>query len=99
MFDRLIPNSLISKKKKRILVKPAKERALKAVSAKRFNDMISYYTTELKSRLLEIKRLKEENDMLIKTSIKNASRSDERRLTIEQLNATIRELECNSKSK
>ncbi|MBW2968174.1 hypothetical protein KY362_06840 [Candidatus Woesearchaeota archaeon] len=71
--------------------KPVKEKVSKTVSSERFNDMIDYYTAELKSRLKEIDRLKEENEMLIKTSIRNAARSDEFRQQVQKLSADLRE--------
>ncbi len=75
------------------LPKPMKERRLKSVPAQRFNDMIDYYTAELKSRIEEIYRLKQENEMLIKTSLRNASRSDEFRLKAEKLEEDVRTLQ------
>ncbi len=69
---------------------PRKERSSKTVPSQRFNDMIEYYTNELKSRLDEIQRLKEENELLIKTSIRNAARSDENRLIAEKLQEDLR---------
>ncbi|HII71917.1 TPA: hypothetical protein HA265_04140 [Candidatus Woesearchaeota archaeon] len=63
--------------KKRSALRPRKETEAKSVPAKRFNEMIDYYTRELQSRLKEIERLKTENDMLIRSSIKAASRSDQ----------------------
>ena len=87
----MIKDILGIKDKKRPV--PAKEKAAKAVPAKRFNDMIDYYTAELRSRLDEIRRLKQENEMLIKTSLKNASRSDELRLQVKKLNEDVRILQ------
>ena len=67
---------MLNLKKKRPS-RPLKEKRLKSVSAKRYNELIDYYTHELKARIKEIQQLKQENEMLIKTSIKNASRSDQ----------------------
>ncbi len=57
--------------------KPKKELQKKTVSTKRFNEMIIYYTRELKSRLAEIQKLKKENELLIRTSIRNTARTNE----------------------
>ena len=55
--------------------KPKKELQKKTVPTKRFNEMIVYYTRELKSRLLQIQKLKKENEILIKTSVRNTERA------------------------
>jgi HPt (histidine-containing phosphotransfer) domain-containing protein len=89
-------DKLIGKKKKKELAVPAKEKNLKTVSSQRFNEMIEYYTAELKSRLSEIDKLKQENEMLIKTSLKSASRSDELRLQINGLREEIERLKKSS---
>jgi hypothetical protein len=89
----MIKNFLNIKDKKRTPAAPVKEKTAKAVPAQRFNEMIDYYTHELKSRLEEIKRLKEENEMLVKTSIKNAARSDEQRLQVKKLQEDVRMLQ------
>ena len=60
----MIKNFLNIKEKKQKPLSPTKELQSKTVPAQRFNEMIDYYTAELKSRLDEIKRLKEENEML-----------------------------------
>ena len=78
----------MSKKKKPSL--PFKETRDKVVPAQRFNEMVTYYTAELKSRISEIAALKAETEMLIKTSIRNATRSDELRLQLEKLNEELR---------
>jgi hypothetical protein len=80
--------SIMGKKKKPSL--PAKETRNKLVPTERFNDMVAYYTNELKSRLSEIASLKAENEMLIKTSIKNAARADELRLQLDKLTEELR---------
>ncbi|MBW2997684.1 hypothetical protein KY349_05065 [Candidatus Woesearchaeota archaeon] len=80
-------------KKKRKLPVPAKQASSKPVPAQRFNEMIDYYTAELKSRIDEIRKLKHENEMLIKTSIKNAARSDEHQLQVKKLQEEIRILQ------
>ena len=87
MLDKIIG------KKKRKTPMPAKQVSSKHVPAQRFNDMIDYYTAELRSRIDEIKRLKHENEMLIKTSIKNAARSDEHQLQVKKLQEEIRILQ------
>jgi len=69
---------------------PSRETKSKVVPTERFNDMVGYYTNELKSRLTEIASLKAENEMLIKTSIKNASRADELRLQLDKLTEELR---------
>lgn len=86
----MIKNFLGLKEKKRAVPKPLLERKAKSVPSKRFNDMIAYYTTELKSRIDEVAHLKKENEMLIKTSLKSASRSDENRLVVQKLQEEIR---------
>ena len=63
--------SLLSPKK----LRPKKEVQKKSVPARRFNEMIDYYTCELKSRLSQISRLKKENEILIKTSLRNSERT------------------------
>ncbi len=80
----------LSKKKKHPLRRPMKETKAKIVSTERFNAMVEYYTNELKSRLDEINSLKQENDMLIKTSIRSASRADELRLHTKKLQEDLR---------
>ncbi|MBW2972252.1 hypothetical protein KY359_04420 [Candidatus Woesearchaeota archaeon] len=87
------------KEKKGAPPKPAKETKSKIVPAQRFNDMIEYYTNELKSRLAEIAALKAENEMLIKTSLRNASRSDELRLQVQKLQEDVRLLQDKLKGK
>jgi hypothetical protein len=79
--------------KKRASGAPSKENKDKIVPAARFNGMIDYYTAELKSRLDEIARLKQENEMLIKTSIKSAAHSDEYRLHAKKLAEEVRVLQ------
>ena len=78
----------IPDKKKNLL--PSWEKKSKVVSTERFNDMAAYYSNELKSRLSEIASLKAENEMLIKTSIKNAARADELRLQLDKLTEELR---------
>ena len=72
---------------------PMKEKKATSVPSQRFNEMIDYYTNELKSRLAEIDSLKADNEMLIKTSLRNAARSDELRLQIQKLQEEIRLLQ------
>ncbi|MBW2964708.1 hypothetical protein KY363_04575 [Candidatus Woesearchaeota archaeon] len=86
----MIKDLLGIKPKKRPSSVPSRETKAKIVTAERFNEMIEYYTNELKSRLDEIKRLKEENEMLIKTSIKSAAHADESRLQARKLQEDIR---------
>jgi hypothetical protein len=86
----MIKDFLNIKKKKRTIPAPTKETTSKHVSTQRFNDMIEYYTAELKSRLTEIESLKKENEMLIKTSIKSAANADEARLHVKKLQEEIR---------
>lgn len=71
MFKDLI----IPKRRK----KPKSETNKKAVSAKRFNEMVAYYTVELKSRLNEIKNLREQLQLLTQTTITTSKKSDETR--------------------
>ena len=71
--------------KKKKPKKPEYELSLKSVSAQRFNEMIDYYTNELKSRLKEIEDLKTQNELLLKTSIKVSAKSDESKREIEKL--------------
>jgi HPt (histidine-containing phosphotransfer) domain-containing protein len=78
--------------KKRPFIR-SKEKKDKFVPSQRFNEMIDYYTTELRSRLSELDSLKAENEMLIKTSLKNASRSDELRLHVQKLQEEVRLLQ------
>lgn len=89
MLDRLIG-------KTRNHSRPTKEKNSKIVSSQRFNEMIEYYTAELKSRISEIDALKQENEMLIKTSLKSASRSDELRLQVNGLREEIERLKKGS---
>lgn len=84
MLDRLMG------KKKPRLNRPLKEKRAKLVPASRFNQMIDYYTAELQSRIDEVNKLKQENEMLVKTSLKNASRSDELRLEVSKLQEEVR---------
>ena len=53
------------------------QKADKPVPAKRFNEMIDYYTAELTSRLNEIDRLREQNTMIMKTAVKQSDRESE----------------------
>ncbi|MFH1063445.1 MAG: hypothetical protein V1729_00025 [Candidatus Woesearchaeota archaeon] len=94
-MDDMLKNLLGNKEKtkKRIPGSPVKEESSKTVPTQRFNDMIEYYTHELKSRLKEIQQLKEENEMLIKTSLKSASRSDEAREHLSNLQEQVRKLQ------
>ncbi len=85
--------------KKRVHGVPLKESKAKAVSVQRFNDMIDYYTAELKSRIDEINHLKEENELLIRTSLKNASRADEFNLRSRKLEEELRVLKQEKESK
>jgi len=89
----MIKNLLGIKNKRRPVPRPTKERTAKSVPTRRFNDMIEYYTKELKSRIDEINKLKEENQMLIKTSLKSAARSDELRLHNQKLAEDNRKLQ------
>ncbi|MBN1543959.1 hypothetical protein JW898_00690 [Candidatus Woesearchaeota archaeon] len=89
----MFKNILGGKEKRRVLPRHEKENFSKQVSAQRFNEMIDYYTAELKSRLAEIDALKAENEMLVKTSLKNASRSDELRLQLQKLQEDMRVLQ------
>ena len=84
-------DKLIGRKKAQQL--PVKEKKAKSVPAARFNEMIDYYTAELKSRISELENLKKENEMLIKTSLRNASRSDEFQLHVKKLQEEIRILQ------
>jgi len=88
----MIKDILGMKEKKRTIPTPTKEKRSKTVPAKRFNDMIEYYTAELKSRIAEIKQLRHDNEMLIKTSLRNAARSDENRLRVEKLQEDLRKV-------
>jgi len=89
----MFKDMLSLKRKRPRQSKPVKEKKLKAVSAKRFNDMIDYYTRELKMRISEIQRLKHENEMLIKTSIRNAARSDQHSEEAKKLREEVRILQ------
>ena len=82
-------HNLLRKKKTKI-PKPVKEKKAKIVSAERFNDLIEYYTKELKSRLAEIEDMKNQNEMLIKASIRSAGRADESRLENTKLKEELR---------
>ncbi|MBU2561488.1 MAG: hypothetical protein KKD17_04265 [Nanoarchaeota archaeon] len=81
------------KEKRRAVPRPVKETKSKTVPTQRFNDLIEYYTAELKSRLAEIDALKAENEMLVKTSLKTAARSDELRLHLQKLQEDTRILQ------
>jgi hypothetical protein len=87
------------KQKKRKPSLPVKEKVSKTVPTERFNDMIDYYTNELKSRIKEIQQLKQENEMLIKTSLRSASRADESRLQAKKLQEDVRTLQNKIKDK
>ena len=87
------------KDKKRPLERPVKEKEAKTVPTQRFNDMVDYYTAELKSRLDEINRLKQENEMLIKTSLKNASRADQLNMHAKKLQEDVRILQQKAREK
>lgn len=89
MIDKLL-NRKLGRPKPKHRPQPIKEKSTRTVPAERFNDMIEYYTSELRSRLKEIENLKTENEMLIKTSIKSAARSDELRLENQKLLDDIR---------
>jgi hypothetical protein len=89
-------NNLLGKKKKAQIPKPAKETKAKVVSTERFNDMIDYYTAELKSRIAEIDDMKKQNEMLIKASIRSAGRADEFRLENSKLKEELRKREGSS---
>ena len=61
--------------------------------ASRFNEMIDYYTHELKVRLKEIKELREQHQLLIKASIKQQDRAvdaSERTKEIQKENVFMR---------
>ncbi|MFC1723913.1 hypothetical protein ACFL0V_07270 [Nanoarchaeota archaeon] len=79
--------------------KPKKEIKSKTVPTRRFNDMIEYYTKELRSRLVEIKKLRQENEMLIKTSIKNAERADQFSQSNQKLAADVRILNTKARER
>ncbi|NQU78753.1 hypothetical protein HQ545_03200 [Candidatus Woesearchaeota archaeon] len=85
MFKNIIP-------RRKRPTSPVKETSKKLVPTSRFNEMIEYYTCELKSRLVEIDSLKKENEMLIKTAIKSSARSDELNLHTKKLQEEIRVL-------
>ena len=65
-------------KSKKNLLSPTKELVRETVSSSRFNDMIDYYTHELKTRLDEIEALQAQNEVVMKTALKQGSRNDER---------------------
>lgn len=77
--------------------RPKKELKSKTVSAARFNAMIDYYTRELRSRLSEIKKLRQENDMLIRTSVKNADRAGQNSEQVKKLSEEVRILKSRLK--
>lgn len=85
MLDKLIP-----KKSKMPLPKPVKEKKAKVVSTERFNEMIDYYTNELKSRIGEIDDLKKQNELLIKAAIRSAGRADQTKLENSKLKEELR---------
>ena len=85
---------ILGMKKKRL---PGREPHAKTVPVERFNEMVAYYTAELKSRLAEIDSLKAENEMLVKTSLKNAARSDELRLQLDKTTEDLRLLKEKAK--
>jgi len=63
--------------------KPAKKRSvpkkteLKTVSAKQYNELIDYYTIETEKLRAEIKRLNEQNTLIMKTAMKQGEKLDE----------------------
>jgi hypothetical protein len=86
MFDKLLGN-------KREIPKPAHETKAKIVSTERFNNMIDYYTNELKSRLTELDDLKKQNEVLIKASIRSAGHADQFRIENSKLKEELRKLQ------
>jgi FtsZ-binding cell division protein ZapB len=84
---------MLSFRKKEKQVKPrlpVREKEKKLVDSKRFNEMIDYYTAEVDSRVKEIKRLKEENYVLIGASVKSNRRCDALELECKKLREEIR---------
>jgi len=85
-------NSIFGKKKKKSkpilldgviksstkLTKPTKELNRNTVSSKRFNEMIDFYTHELKTRLDELESVRTQNEIILKTALKQGSQNDER---------------------
>lgn len=84
---------LLSPRRKKSLQRPKKETQSKTVPTKRYNDMIAYYTAEIKSRIAEIEQLKKDNEMLIKTSIRNAVRADRHTEQTKKLGEEVRILQ------
>ena len=64
-------------KKLKKLSKPVKELNKRTIPAMRFNEMVDYYTHELKTRLAEIKRLRDEAAMVIGMSVKHGGEKQE----------------------
>ena len=64
---------------------PVQENEKKVVETSRFNEMIDYYTAELKSRLQEIESLKVQNQILIQASVKSNEKVDELQREVKQL--------------
>lgn len=81
---------LLRKKKKKTVKhtlpsKPVKELSQEMISSKRFNEMINYYTRELKSRIDEIERLKKESNILISAAVKHSSEKTDCAETLKRL--------------
>ncbi|MBT7903773.1 hypothetical protein HN587_07975 [Candidatus Woesearchaeota archaeon] len=72
------------KVKSRSVVKPIKEKVNSDVSARRFNEMIDYYSHELKVRLDELNSLREQNEIILKTALKQSSKNDHRELQLQK---------------
>lgn len=84
--------NLLGKKKTKPRM-PVKEMAAATIPASRFNEMIDYYTSELKARLKEIKDLQEQNRMLVQTALKQQNRAadiSERMTQTQQENVALR---------
>ena len=79
---RMLKELIMPKKKKK---KIRKESVKKVVPTERFNEMIEYYTRELKARFDEIKKLKEQNQLLTQTALKSSNKSDQSYKTILKL--------------
>lgn len=69
------------------------QRSEKAVSAKQYNELIDYYTREINSLKKEISRVKEQNLLLMNTSVKQSEKAkllEERNIALARENNDLK---------
>ena len=74
MIDKLLKRKPAKKEIKRPIPKKTE---LKVVPAKQYNELIDYYTTEMEKLRAELKRLNEQNTLIMKTAMKQGEKLDE----------------------